>query len=56
MNTRQDVVTYYNGRRYMRRTQRHVDLWTAARYATRITFAYSGVANGWPVIISYTIA
>jgi hypothetical protein len=52
---RHDTVTYYNGKRYMLRTCKHVDLWTGGHYRTLITFAYRGVAHEWPTIISYTI-
>ena len=51
---RTDTVTYYNGKRYMKRV-RISDTWSAVKPRLYITFAYRGVANEWPTIISYTI-
>jgi hypothetical protein len=50
---RTDTVTYFNGKRYMRR----VRVLESSTQAMRmyITFAYRGIANEWPVITSYTI-
>jgi hypothetical protein len=46
---RTDVVSYFNGKRYMKRTRR------GSRWTSRITFAYRGVPGEWPVVISYTV-
>lgn len=51
---RHDTVTYYNGKRYMRRV-RSAELFNPTMLRTFVTFAYQGVPGGWPVIISYTI-
>jgi hypothetical protein len=52
---RTDTITYYNGKRYMRRVRRTDDLFASVKWRTFITFAHRGVPNEWPVIISYTI-
>lgn len=52
---RHDTVTYYNGKRYMRRVRTGRTVWGDTGLSMYVTFAYRGVANEWPVIISYTI-
>jgi hypothetical protein len=52
---RTDTVTYYNGKRFMRRVRSVDRLFGTFKPRTYITFAYRGVANEWPTIISYTI-
>lgn len=51
---RTDIVTYYNGKRYMRRI-RTTETWGYVKSRVYVTFAYRGVPDEWPVIISYTI-
>jgi hypothetical protein len=53
---RTDTITYYNGKRYMRRV-RTASPWCnpGSKLHTFITFAYRGVPDEWPVLISYTI-
>lgn len=50
-----DTVTYFNGKRYLRRVRR-IDVWTAGRKPRAlITLAYRGVPHEWPAVISSTI-
>ncbi len=51
---RHDTITYYNGKRYMRRV-RTAEIFNPTMLRTYITFAYRGVPAEWPAIISYTI-
>jgi hypothetical protein len=51
---RQDTVTYYNGKRYMKHV-RTAGMYNPTMLRTFVTFAYRGVPQEWPVIISYTI-
>lgn len=46
-----DTVTYFNGIKYKRRTRRLER--PGGRYS--ITFAYRGIPDEWPAVISYTI-
>ena len=49
-----ETVTYFNGRKYKRRI-RTAEMFNPTMLRTFITFAYRGVTDEWPVIISYTI-
>jgi len=46
-------TVYLNGRRYVREVTNRTDL--NGRYAVLTTFAYNGVPDGWPTVITYTI-
>jgi hypothetical protein len=50
-----DTVTYYNGKRYMKRVRRGHTVWGGTGFSTYITFAYRGVPDECPAVISYTI-
>ena len=51
---RTDTVTYFNGKRYMKRV-RSAELFNPTMLRTFVTFAYRGIPDEWPAIISYVI-